>query len=71
MGLAAYDLVRQEDKDQDDLFSAPQRPRQLETAIDDLKQRFGPNVLRRATDLRKARQTPNLDFLHDDEGDDG
>ncbi len=70
VGLAAYDLVRQEEKGQDDLFSAPQRPRQLETAIDDLKERFGPNVLRRATDLRKARQTPNLDFLHDDEGDD-
>ena len=67
VGLAAYDLVRQEQTDQEDLFSAPTRPRQLETAIDELKEKFGSNVLRRATDLRKARQTPNLDFLDDDD----
>ena len=65
VGLAAYDLVRQEETDQQDLFSAPARPRKLETAIDDLKQRFGADVLRRATDLGKARQTPNLDFMRD------
>lgn len=70
VGLAAYDLVRDQDEDagQMELFSGRVQQRKLETAIDELKNRFGPDVLQRAGDMRRSRQTPNLDFLGEDDG---
>lgn len=67
VGLSAYDLVREEADPQGDLFSEaePARRHDLEVAIDGLKERFGADVLKRADDLSRARQTPNLDFLAD------
>jgi hypothetical protein len=49
------------------LFGGEDRQRNLETAIDELADRFGPNVLRRADELNRRRQPPNLDFLGDDD----
>ncbi|MEC9367987.1 MAG: DNA polymerase IV [Pseudomonadota bacterium] len=73
VGLAAYDLVREEETPQLDLFAGKARNRKLETAIDALTSRFGRDVLRSGDDLargRTARVTPNLDFLDDGDGDD-
>ena len=63
VGMAAYDLVAAEEIPQPDLFGSGIRQRRLETAIDDLIQRFGPNILRRADDLCRAPETSNLDFM--------
>ena len=68
VGMTAYNLVAVDDTAQLDLFGTGVRRRRLETAIDELTQRFGPNILRRADDLSRARETPNLDFI--DEADD-
>ena len=71
VGMSAYDLVAVEETAQLDLFAHGIRRRRLETAIDELKQRFGPNVVRSADDLGGGRQTPNLDFIHEaDDSDD-
>ncbi len=71
VGMTAYDLVAVDEIAQLDLFGSGARRRRLETAIDELTQRFGPNVLRRADDLSRARETPNLDFMHEaDDSDD-
>lgn len=70
VGMAAYDLIRGDDTQQLDLFAGGGRRRRLETAIDDLTQRFGSTVLRRADDInrrRGANLSPNLDFLDEDE----
>jgi DNA polymerase-4 len=65
VGMTAYNLVAVDDTAQLDLFGTGVRRRRLETAIDELTQRFGPNILRRADDLSRARETPNLDFIHE------
>ena len=65
VGMTAYDLVAVDETAQLDLFGSGVRRRRLETAIDELTQRYGPNILRRADDLSRARETPNLDFIHD------
>lgn len=70
IGLSAYDLAAKEHVAQSDLFSGGARDRRLETAIDKLIERFGPNILRRADDLGRQHQTPNLDFLSDEEDSD-
>ena len=71
VGMAAYDLAAVDETSQLDLFGSGTRRRRLETAIDELTQRFGPNVLRRADDLSGARRTPNLDFMQEtDDSDD-
>ncbi len=68
VGLSAYDIEQSGEDLQGDLFSqGPMRRHDLEVAIDDLKERFGSNVLKRADDLARARQTPNLDFLGDED----
>ncbi len=64
VGMTAYNLVAVDDTAQLDLFGTGVRRRRLETAIDELTQRFGPNILRRADDLSRARETPNLDFIY-------
>ncbi len=65
VGMTAYDLVAVDETAQLDLFGSGVRRRRLETAIDELTQRYGPNILRRADDLSRARETPNLDFIHE------
>ncbi len=71
VGMTAFNLVAVDDTAQLDLFGSGVRRRRLETAIDELTQRFGPNILRRADDLSRARETPNLDFMHEaDDSDD-
>ena len=69
VGLAAYDLVEQQDKSQLDLFSGGgARKRKLETAVDALTKRFGAGVLRRADDIaRKPKIGVNLDFLDEED----
>jgi DNA polymerase-4 len=67
VGMAAYDLAPAGESSQFDLFGDGGRWRKLEIAIDELADRFGPNVLRRADELNRRRQSPNLDFLDDDE----
>ena len=68
VGMAAYELVEEEDKSQLDLFNSGARRRKLETAVDALTQRFGAGVLRRADDMkRKPKIGVNLDFLDEDE----
>lgn len=71
VGIAAYDLVDEDDTVQLDLFGSGVRRRRLESAVDALTQRFGANAVARADDLgSRPRMTPNLDFLDDaDEGD--
>ncbi len=70
VGMTAYDLVAMDETAQLNLFGSSVRRRRLETVIDELTERFGPNVLRRADDLSRARETPNLDFMHEAEDSD-
>jgi DNA polymerase-4 len=72
VGLAAYDIEKAGDEPQGDLFSQTvgdsgidgvRHRHDLEVAIDDLKEKFGADILKRADDLSRTRQTPNLDFL--------
>ncbi len=67
VGMAAYDLAPAGESSQFDLFGDGGRWRKLEIAIDELADRFGPNVLRRADELNRRRQSPNVDFLDDDD----
>jgi DNA polymerase-4 len=70
VGMAAYELMEEDDKSQLDLFTGGARRRNLETAVDALTQRFGAGVLRRADDMqRKPKIGVNLDFLDEDEDD--
>lgn len=75
VGLSAYDLDTAGEAPQGDLFSASEgdsgiagkrHRHDLEVAIDELKARYGADVHKRADDLSRARQTPNLDFLGDE-----
>jgi DNA polymerase IV len=65
VGMAAYDIERDAEKDQTDLFAAGgERRRKLELAMDSLSERFGAGVVRNAADLRSGpRGGHNLDFL--------
>ena len=68
VGMVAYDLVCIDDLAQLDLFSPVSRLRRLEAAIDELAERFGPNVVQRADELTRPsgiRLAPTLDFLED------
>ena len=67
VGMATYDLSRDEQKHQTDLFAAGgERRRKLEVAVDSLSERFGAGVVRHATDLKSGqRGGHNLDFLDD------
>jgi DNA polymerase-4 len=65
VGMAAYDLDWCNQPAQLDLFN-DSRPRELETTIDDLINRFGKGVVVRAKDLGHAgtvSDSVNLDFL--------
>jgi len=68
VGMVAYDLVGINDRVQLDLFSTLAQQRRLEVAIDELAQRFGPDVVYRANELTQptgVRLAPTLDFLDD------
>ncbi|MDH3715688.1 MAG: DNA polymerase IV [Gammaproteobacteria bacterium] len=71
VGMAAYDLNRDTDLQQLDLFDVHQRHRQrrLEATLDDISERFGPGVVLRANALADASRVaaaPTLDFLDED-----
>jgi DNA polymerase IV len=75
VGLAAYDLV---DVGDDGQLALPlvgsERNRRLETALDRLAQRYGAGIVQRAGELigdRGVGVGANLDFLRDEEGEDG
>jgi DNA polymerase IV len=64
VGMAAYDLVGLNDRIQLDLFGTSARQRRLEVAIDELAERFGADIVHRASDVAKPlRLGSNLDFL--------
>jgi hypothetical protein len=65
--MAAYELSRDEQKDQTDMFApGGERRRKLEVAVDSLSERFGAGVVRHAADLKSGqRGGHNLDFLDD------
>jgi DNA polymerase-4 len=68
VGLTAYDLQKREDTTQLDLLS-DDKERRLETTLDELTERFGDNVIRRARDLSNTTvlgDAPNRDSLSED-----
>lgn len=69
VGLAAYDLVRESDPLQLDLFDRNARSRTLEKTLDALAEKFGDGVVVRADDIAGTRTiadvTPNLDFIEE------
>jgi DNA polymerase-4 len=68
VGLTAHDLKRPSSAAQLDLL-ADDRERRLETTLDELTERFGDNVIRRARDLDGSTvlgETPNRDQLGED-----
>ncbi len=72
VGMAAYDLVSNDDKTQFDLFGGSARQRNLDAAIDDLSEKYGANIVHRGNDITtpsRARLAATLDFLDDDSGD--
>jgi DNA polymerase IV len=66
VGLATYDLGKQGESRQTDLFTEPPRQSVLETTIDAVSHRFGRHAIRRARDLGKSGTVmgtaPTLDF---------
>lgn len=66
VGMAAYDLARNDGSAQLELFNTTSRQRRLEVAMDTLAERFGDNVLHRANHHGSlVRLAPTLDFLDD------
>ncbi len=68
VGLTAHDLRAQESSTQLDLL-ADDRERRLETTLDELSERFGDNIVRRARDLGAStvmNEAPNRDGLTED-----
>ena len=66
VGMAAYDLARNDGSAQLELFNITSRQRRLEVAMDTLAERFGDNVLHRANHHGSlVRLAPTLDFLDD------
>lgn len=64
VGMAAYDLVNTNHRIQLDLFGTHARQRRLEVAIDQLTERFGPDVVHRANDAAVPLGLgSDLDFL--------
>lgn len=66
VGLAAHSLERPSESKQLGLLDEG-KARALEVALDQLAERYGDNVVRRARDITQttvADTTPNLDFLH-------
>ncbi len=66
VGMAAYDLIGATDRASRDLFCTHARSRSLEVAIDQLTERFGPDVVHRADALAKSPtigSSHDLDFL--------
>ena len=68
VGLTAHDLKKREAATQLDLLG-DDRERRLETTLDELSERFGDNVIRRARDLNQTtvmNDFPNRDPLNED-----
>jgi DNA polymerase-4 len=73
VGMTAYELSRDEEKVQTDMFApGGERRRKLEVAVDSLSERFGAGVVRHAADLQeRGHSSHNLDFLDDADDFDG
>src|SRR5690606_14520347 len=72
VGLAAFDLDRDELGAQAEWVSPRARTRALETTLDALAERFGDRAVVRASALRHDERLglgPNLDFLRDADDD--
>lgn len=72
VGLAAHSLVSEPEPTQLSLLDVDERRRQLETALDELAQKYGEGIVRRARDLGSATIsdfTVNLDLLSEPESD--
>ncbi len=65
VGLTAFDLVSADKAPQLDLFGEGADKRRLDVAVDELKQRFGSNILKRADDMSRLQEPPNLDLIRD------
>jgi DNA polymerase-4 len=68
IGMVAYDLNGTGDVSQLELFGTLSRQRRLEVAVDNLIERFGTDIVRRANDLgnvTSATLAHTLDFLDD------
>jgi DNA polymerase-4 len=67
IGLGTFDLAREGDGPvQADLFASDDRRHRLESALDELADRFGPDAVLRAEELERGgghRMGVNLDFL--------
>jgi DNA polymerase-4 len=67
VGMVAYDLIGLNDRVQLELFNTFARHHRLEAAIDELAERFGADIVYRASDRHQptVRLAPTLDFLDD------
>jgi DNA polymerase IV len=66
VGLAAYDLTTLDDPKQLGLLADGEKQRRLETALDQIADRFGDDMVHRAGELRQAPQprlSSDIDFL--------
>jgi len=74
VGLAAFGLIRGDEISQMDMFTQSGKPQALEKTLDQLVNRFGKDVVKRAADINNTRtvsdSTPTLDFIDSDEFDD-
>ncbi|HEY9181699.1 MAG TPA: hypothetical protein VIQ99_00780, partial [Gammaproteobacteria bacterium] len=71
VGLAVYDLERRATELQLSLVAEDSRARRLETALDQVAERFGRGAVMRATELTGDRGlglAANLDFLDEEQG---
>ena len=67
VGLAAYEMSREDEPQQGDLFANNDDSVRLEKTVDNIMQKFGHDVVKRAGDLGRhstvSDATPNLDFV--------
>ncbi|OED38591.1 hypothetical protein AB833_18840 [Chromatiales bacterium (ex Bugula neritina AB1)] len=69
VGMAAFDLSRENDPQQFDLFGEKDKSQALEVTVDRVIEKYGNGMVVRAGDLQRSRTvadyTPNLDFIDD------
>lgn len=72
VGMAAFDLTGRQDPQQMGLLDNSGRQRALETALDEIAERFGDDAMHRADDLKRSREprlSSNIDALDGPEPD--
>lgn len=67
VGLAAYEISREDEPQQGDLFASSSNSAKLEKTVDNILSKFGNDVVKRAGDLGRSKTvsdvSPNLDFV--------